>query len=271
MKIKSNKLMKRLMVLFVVLAITAMFSMQAFASVWTFGTSGSGSNPFSPRGYSIIENGSAKWLDSENFDHDGAIAGSQASILYSPGFNETNETDEVEPGTYTIRAWFDKNPQGSSFPQSISSQTSYKDFLVVDIDGAGYVPINTLDASYSVNIANASRSNAVKDPDDNGNQWHVDISMVLKEGEEYTFAFRQGVQANNGNTLVLYVDTINGVAGVAGYVSSNNNDHLSYYLEHANELYVYPLRGSSIGTNDEGYTFYSYTEIPFEHSVTAVS
>ena len=265
---KSNKLPGRLIAVFVVLAITAMFSLQAFASVWTFGTSGSGSNAFAPRGYSIDYYGTELWLGNDYYDHDGNTAGNQKAIkYYQNGFTELNELDTVSTDTFVLHAWFDKNPQGATFPAQVNK--TYKDFLVVSVNGGSYVSINSLGTAYSVTIGDATRSASIADPDGNTNQWCVPITITLPANNTYTFAFLSGVQANNGNTLTIYKSsTTEGVTGYAGYVSTSDTNHLSYYQNNYDSVYEYPVVGSAVGTNSEGYTLYQVSLQPLEHTLT---
>ncbi len=268
---KARKTTKRLMAFFVILAVTAMFSLQAFASVWTFGTSGSGANAFAPRGYSIDYYGTELWLGNDYYDHDGNTSGNQKAIkFYANGYNEPNELDTVSTDTFTLHAWFDKNPQGSTFPSQVNK--TYMDFLVVSVNGGSYVPINTLGTAYNVTISNAVRSSSISDPDGNTNQWCVPISITLPANNSYSFAFLSGVQANNGNTLTIYQSTTTGgVPGYAGYVSTSDTNHLTYYQNNYNQVYEYPVVGSAIGTNSEGYTLYSVSLQPLEHTLTVTT
>ena len=174
---KSKKLSRRLIAFFVVLAVTAMFSLQAFASVWTFSAGTQHNFPFGPRGYSVSDGQDDYWLDTDDYDHDGAMSNKQYSVVYSYGAQESTEVSELDADTYTFKAWFDKNPQGSVFPNAISK--TYKDFLVVSIDGGAFVSLNSLSSPYTVTINNATRSTSVSDPDGHTNQWYVQFTMNL--------------------------------------------------------------------------------------------
>lgn len=271
MKLKSNKLMKRLMAVLVVLAITAMISIQAFASVWTFGTSGSGANAFAPRGYSIDYYGTELWLGNDYYDHDGNTSGNQKAIkFYSNGYTEQNEIATVATDSFTIHAWFDKNPQGTTFPSQVGK--TYKDFLVVSVNGGSYIPINTLGTAYNVTISNAVRSSSIPDPDGNTNQWCVPITITLPANNTYVFAFLSGVQANNGNTLTIYESsTTGGVTGYAGYVSTSDTNHFTYYQNNYTDVYKYPVVGSAVGTDSDGYTLYQVSLQSLEHTLTVTA
>lgn len=269
---KSKKLTRRILALIVVMAVTVVFSLQAFASIWYFGDSGSGSNPFAPRGYSITVSNTEKWLDIDYFDHDGALSGSQIAVSYTYPTNPSeNETSSVGAGTYSMKAWFDKNPKGTTFPSQVGK--TYKDFLVVSIDGGSYVPINSLSGSpYYASVGNADRNSSVKDPDNYGNQWYVPITLTLQEDEEYSFAFLQGIQANNGNTLVIYPGTTTtNLSGYVGYVSADDNAHLSYYSTSGvyDALYQFADITGSLGYDANNHEVKDVDLVDFEHVVSA--
>lgn len=260
------------MAFFVILAVTAMFSLQAFASVWYFGDTGSGSYSFAPRGYSITEGTTEKWMNIDYFDHDGALSGSQIAVSYTYPTNPSeNEASLVGAGTYSIKAWFDKNPKGNTFPSQVGK--TYKDFLVVSIDGDSYVPINSLSGSpYYASVGNADRNSSVKDPDNHGNQWYVPITMTLQEGEEYSFAFLQGIQANNGNTLVIYPGvTTSNLPGYVGYVSADDNALYSYYATSGvfDALYQFANITGSLGYDADNHEVKAVSFVDFEHVITA--
>ncbi|MEG0662408.1 MAG: hypothetical protein RR472_03950, partial [Anaerovoracaceae bacterium] len=81
-------------ILFLTIIMTAM-PMEAFASIWTFGTTGQGNNPFTPRGYLVDTGTGQTWLRS-GFDNSGPV------IQYTGAIN----------GTGFIAA---ANPDGSNY------------------------------------------------------------------------------------------------------------------------------------------------------------
>lgn len=276
-----SKTTKRLLVLFVVLAVTAMFSLQVFASVWTFGNNSQSNKAFAPRGYSVNLDGTEYWLDTSGFDHDGTYSGNNNnraySITYSYGYEESVEIPSLPQGSYTFKAWFDKQPLGSGNSgggnnsaannfMAANSET-YKDFMVVNT-GSGYAKISTLATA----INNATRSTSVADPDGHTNQWYVQFTMNIVSGTTYTFGFEQGIEANNGNTLVIYPGTTTDHQnGYIGYVSADDTAHYTYYYNHRHDVYEYPVVGSSLGTDSNNQTVYAASLYPLEHSVTATA
>lgn len=218
---KSKKTAKRLLAFFVILAITAMFSLQAFASAWIFETDAKKQNTFAPRGYSIaLSSTNEKWLESD-YDHATEKHGNMWCASFGVADN-TLEVNSVSAGTYTMHAWLDKNPTGST----LAGSGNYINYLAVYITNGngvttGPTALTSLDASYNVSISNAVRT--VTDPNNQTNQWCIPFTMTLKADEEYHFVFLRGFEANNGNTLVLYDGiTTTSLTGIIGYIRSSS-------------------------------------------------
>lgn len=276
-----SKTTKRLLVLFVVLAVTSMFSLQAFASVWTFNSSGQGNMPFAPRGYSVKIGNTEYWLNSSGFNHDGKSSGNgnntTYSISYVNGFEEPVEKTSLPEGTYIFKAWFDKQPMGSGAggnnngaPNNFmaANNETYKDFIVVKTGSGSYNPVG-LTASY---VNNAARSASVADPDGHANQWYVEFQMSIVSGTTYTFGFLQGFEANNGNTLVLCPSTtLENNQGYIGFVSADDTNHQTIYNSNRHNEYIYPVIDEDLGDDSDENIVYSIIPKPFEHTLTATT
>lgn len=261
-----SKSSKKILSLILVIVLAFSLTVSASAGLWIFGSSGTGQNPFAPRGYSIVISGTNTWMRS-HYDQDGTIAGSQQSATYSQTWTGT---ENVSAGASQIYAWLDKNPTGSVLPSA--NNKTYKDFLVVRINGGNFQPINTLDSSYNVTISDAIRTT---DPDNHTRQWCIPITMTLKAGESYDFAFYRGFQANNQNTLALFeASEISGVQTYYGYVVADgtyNDNENQMYTQQMNTLYQFMDSYTLIATDANGRGMYSvsFNNEPFYHSVTA--
>ena len=129
------KMLKRFFAMVLVVACVFCFSVNALASVWTFGTGGQGANAFAPRGYSIVYKDSDntyyhEWLDS-SYAHDG-LSGKQRSAYLGTETDEIASLDTDDYEIVAIYAWFDKNPKGYAFS---GNSNSYKDALVYSTTG----------------------------------------------------------------------------------------------------------------------------------------
>lgn len=177
-------------ILIVVLALGLSTTVSS-AITWEFGSSGSGRNPFTPRGYLVDTNKGRHWLNSR-FNNSGPV------VKYT-GVENGVDYLEAEPdggGTYTFYAMTDRNP----WPEK-SDWISYgKLYLAAWKDGERIRNFN----DYAKTPA--GRGDKV-DPSGNGTCWQFTIEgFELEPGAMYEFGFLRGMQANNGITLVLAED-----------------------------------------------------------------
>lgn len=257
---KARKTTKRLMAFFVVLAITAMFSLQAFASAWIFETDAKKQNTFAPRGYSIaLSSTNEKWLESD-YDHATEKHGNMWCASLGTADNSL-EVNSVSAGTYTLHAWLDKNPTGSTLAGS-GNYVNYLAVYITDANGntTGPTALTNLSSSYNVSISSAIRT--VTDPNGQTNQWCIPFTMTLKADEVYNFVFLRGFEANNGNTLVLYDGiTTTSLTGIIGYIrsSSYTTAEQTAYNNMKNTEYEYFDLDNAIplGTDASGNDVYS--------------
>ena len=277
----KTRLSKRIIAVIVVMALTVLFAVQAFAGAWIFGTGGSGANAFAPRGYSIAVSGVDTWMDSD-YDHDGTVSGGQPSATYiGDNLSDPNYVDPETEVRYvsastsaTIRAWFDKNPQGSTLPGTVSK--TYRDFVAVKIDGGSMIPLidlPTYNNAYSVTVGTASR---ITDPDGATNQWQVPITMNLISGHTYQFVFLRGLEAKNGISCVLYpsvTDDDDAFTGVIGYINNSNytSAESAEYASHYADIYQYVdisrSNTQTLGIDANNNTVYSVVPLDFIHTI----
>ncbi len=177
-------------ILIVVLALGLSTTVSS-AITWEFGSSGSGRNPFTPRGYLVDTNKGRHWLNSR-FNNSGPV------VKYT-GVENGVDYLEAEPdggGTYTFYAMTDRNP----WPEK-SDWISYgKLYLAAWKDGERIRNFNDYVKTP------AGRGDKV-DPSGNGTCYQFTIEgFELESGSKYEFGFLRGMQANNGITLVLAED-----------------------------------------------------------------
>lgn len=265
---KSKKMIRRILAVIVVMALTVVFAVQAFAGAWLFGSSGQGTNPFSPRGYSIaVPSGNTsveKWLVSD-YDHAQTKAGNKWTATVGTNDNSL-EISSISAGRYTFHAWLDKNPTGSGLC------TNYKSNLAVYIGNAS-TPTKLIDLSgtYAVSIGDATT--AYTDANNQTNQWSIPFTMTLQAGETYRFVFLRGFEANNSNTLVLYPSNVGTTAGYVGYVTSSNTstDEEDLYDASLNDVYTFVTGKTSLGQDSSNRYVYALTTASFEHQITATT
>lgn len=267
---KTKKMIRRVLAVFVVMALTVVFAVQAFAGSWLFGSTGQGTNPFSPRGYSIaMPSGNTtveKWLVSD-YDHAQSKAGNKWTATVGTNDNSL-EISSISAGTYTFHAWLDKNPTGSGLC------SNYKTNLAVYIDSDS-TPTTLTDLvgddDYDVSIGDATT--AYTDPNSQANQWSIPFTMTLQAGESYRFVFLRGFEANNSNTLVLYPSSVGNNQGYIGYVTSSSptSSEESLYSSAKNDVYTFITSKSSLGQDSNNRYVYSITTAAFEHQLAATA
>ena len=177
-------------ILIVVLALGLSTTVSS-AITWEFGSSGSGRNPFTPRGYLVDTNKGRHWLNSR-FNNSGPV------VKYT-GVENGVDYLEAEPdggGTYTFYAMTDRNP----WPEKSDWIGYGKLYLAAWKDGERIWNFNDYVKTP------AGRGDKV-DPSGNGTCYQFTIEgFELEPGSKYEFGFLRGMQANNGITLVLAED-----------------------------------------------------------------
>jgi len=252
-------------------------TVQAFAATAPFGTAGSGANPFTPRGYSIVENCTQYWLDS-NYTHTYKIPTDNVHFpIWSDENNPANpltKTYYVTSGEKQMYAWLNKGQlsNGYNLPFqrgfTTDSTVDVRDFFTVSINDGPFVSIPSVDSKGYNAFGFACRT--IIDPDGLTNDWVYPLTFTLKPGTKYTFAFTRGFAANNGMSLILSPDvTADGKAGYTGvfqtpFVTAEQDQWAAHKLD----IYQYAKSYTALGTGvNTGKTVYSVEFKDFYHTL----
>jgi hypothetical protein len=206
------------------------------AAIWLFGSSGSGQNPFTPRGYMISIEGQNYWLSS-GYDNSGA------NVVYTGARNGIDYLEATPPGggTYNIYAQTDRNPLVS------------RDYLAVYKNGSRM--------SLAPYAGAPSRGDIIN-PNGLSSAWVIPIrGFVFDPGSVYEFIFLRGMQANNGITLALAPGTLPG--RYLGYYQNPSGAELNdYYAQSGLEYRFVESYSQETTTNEFNVNF-----IPMRFSV----
>lgn len=179
---------RRILTALLMTAVIFSGTVQCFADVWEFGTSGKGRNPFTPRGYLVDTDNGQHWL-SNMYNNSGSV------IRYSGVRNGVDylEAKKSDGSNYTFYAMTDRNPYSDK-----KDWVAYgKKYMFAYKDGVRI-------SNFTDYIQTPARRGDKVDPSGNGTCWVFPIEgFELKPGSLYEFGFLRGMQANNGITLVL--------------------------------------------------------------------
>ncbi len=179
---------RRILTALLMTAVIFSGTVQCFADVWEFGTSGKGRNPFTPRGYLVDTDNGQHWL-SNMYNNSGSV------IKYSGVRNGVDylEVKKSDGSNYTFYAMTDRNPYSDK-----KDWVAYgKKYMFAYKDGVRI-------SNFTDYIQTPARRGDKVDPSGNGTCWVFPIEgFELKPGSLYEFGFLRGMQANNGITLVL--------------------------------------------------------------------
>lgn len=279
---KVTKINKKLLSLLMAIALLSALSIQSFASTWYFGTTGSGSNPFSARGYSILEdtNNDGKkenvWLQS-HYTHS-APAGNVPGAIWS---DTITGTYYVTSGEKQMYAWLDKGQSPNSFDFPLQrgftsdSTVDVRNFFMVSINDGGFVSVISVAAKGKDAFGFAVQS-GITSPDNNTG-WVYPLTFNLKPGTKYTFAFTRGFVANNGISLILAKDvTSDGKVGYTGQIQCDRTNNKYYctpsemaeWSTHKLDMYQYAYSFTKLGTiaTDPNHFVYSVDFRDFYHT-----
>lgn len=185
---RAERTIRIVMITIVAMAIVFSGTVQCFADVWEFGTSGKGRNPFTPRGYLVDTDNGQHWL-SNLYNNSGSV------IRYSGVRNGVDylEAKKSDGSNYTFYAMTDRNPY-----------TSKKDWIAYGKKYMFAYKDGVRISNFTDYIQTPARRGDKVDPSGNGTCWVFPIEgFELKPGSLYEFGFLRGMQANNGITLVL--------------------------------------------------------------------
>lgn len=236
----------------IILILMMLWSMTASlvsADTWEFGTSGTGKNPFTPRGYLVDTEKGRHWLSSP-YDNSGPV------IRYSGVKNGVDylEAKKSDGSNYTFYAMTDRNPWTDK-----SSWVGYgKKYLFAYKNGERIWNFNDYVQTP------ATRGDKV-DPSGNGTCWVFKIEgFELEPGCKYEFGFLRGMQANNGITLVLAEDEKGNTTGYIQQTSSGlTKAEKAKYDREKNQEFEF-ISSWQKKSNGEGFTV---NRVPMRFSV----
>lgn len=188
---RKHKFVRWISIYVLLLVMAGTSTSVVFAKTWEFDSSASGSNSFMPRGYLVDTGKGRHWLSSP-FDNSGPVtkyAGVKSGIDYL-------EAKKPDGSDYTFYAMTDRNPWTDK-----SDWIAYqKKYLFAYKDGRRISNFNDY-------IHTPAVRGDKWNPSGQGTCWVFKIEgFELKPGCQYEFGFLRGMQANNGNTLVLAED-----------------------------------------------------------------
>lgn len=284
---KKKRSSKKFFTLILSVVLMLSMSVQVFAATSAFGTGGSGSNPFSPRGYSIVEGGKQYWLQS-NYTHTYKRPTDNVhSAIWADTTNPSNpltQTYYVTSGQKQMYAWVDKGQDTSAFNMpyqrgfTSDPNVDVRNFFVVSINDGPFVSIPSVESTGDgFNKALRDRSEYASapgyisaDPDGLTGDWVYPLTFTLKSGTKYTFAYARGLIANNNMSLILSPDkTAGGIEGYAGVLQgpSLTQTEKDLWAKHCNDIYqyVYGLKEQGTGVST-GNTVYKVDFKDFYHT-----
>lgn len=177
-------------------------SICASAQVWVFGTAGPGQNPFTAKGFAIkTENGKIQWLYSKfnngGYDENGNMVMQDGGTVYTGTDNGVQYINaaKADGTTYQLYAFTNRNPRIYEYMFAYKKVSKNGDFTPIsDFISRLGSPIRT-------------STDLTEFPNGINQQWAVPINnFAFEPGTLYEFGFQQGMQANNGISLVLQDD-----------------------------------------------------------------
>ncbi len=187
-----STLKKRVLSLVIAIIIIATTSIPAFAAVWAFGATGSGNNPFNPRGYYLItKDGTSHWLSSK-------------FITPSDGYEKTEELGRAVKYTGVVSGldYVKAEDVDRLFVATDRNPTPGHKYLVGYSKNGKSKPFKKING-FSDMIKTPGRNNPANADPNGGQGWCIPIELDFTPGTYYEFAFLRGMQANNGTTCVI--------------------------------------------------------------------
>ncbi len=217
------------------LLLLAGLTIPAGAVTWEFGTAGKGENAFMPRGYLIAAEDGLHWLSSR-FDNSGS------TTMYTSKLNGVSYIDatKVDGSGYTLYAFTDRNPLVYQYLIAYKNGELIPDF-----------------SSYAGAPGRLSGLEGLG----SGANWAIPIQgFQFEPGCYYEFAFRRGMQANNGVTLVFSNDGL-------GYIQNpETEEEIAKYEADKDKEYQFI---SSYWREDleDGSYIYNFNLVPMRFTV----
>lgn len=240
------------------LVFSCAFCISATAQVWVFGSSGQGQNPFTAKGYAIkTESGKIQWLyskfDNGGYDDNGNMHMQDGGTVYTGTDNGVQYINaaKADGTTYQLYAFTNRNPSVCKNFMFASQRKSKNGEVASISDFSTYVgdPIRT-----STNLAEF--------PNGMNQQWAIPINnFAFEPGTLYEFGFLQGMQANNGISMVLQDDGANHYYGYLMAPYSAGEQALYDKMKNVEYQFI------SSYTKVEGTSYYNVHFVPMRFSV----
>ncbi|KZL92275.1 hypothetical protein [Clostridium magnum] len=204
------------------LIIVFVCSISVSANVWVFGSSGTGNNPFTAKGFAIkTESGQVKWLYSKfsngGYDANGDIIMQDGGTSYTGndwGLKYISAA-KSDGKSYDLFAMTNRNPKVYNYMFAYKKQSQKGKFTPIsNFTSCLGAPIQT-----SVDL--------LEFPNGIDHELAIPINnFVFEPGTLYEFGFQQGMRANNGISLVLSGDSIGHYYGYLKYPFSPDEQAL---------------------------------------------
>lgn len=251
--------MKKLGIKYLISALifSCAFCISASAQVWVFGSAGQGQNPFTAKGYAIkTESGKIQWLyskfDNGGYDENGNMHMQDGGTVYTGTDNGVQYINaaKADGTTYQLYAFTNRNPLIYNFMFAYQRKSQNGEFAPVsDFNSHLGTPIRT-------------STDLTEFPNGTNQQWAIPINnFVFEPGTLYEFGFDQGMQANNGISMVLQDDGANHYYGylMSPYTASEQ----ALYDKMKNVEYQF----ISSYTKVDGTNYYNVHFVPMRFSV----
>lgn len=243
--------------LILALVFSCAFCISASAQVWVFGSSGQGQNPFTAKGYAIkTESGKIQWLyskfDNGGYDENGNMNMQDGGTVYTGTDNGVQYINaaKADGTTYQLYAFTNRNPLVYNFMFAYQKKSQNGDFTpVANFTSRLGTPIRT-------------STNLTEFPNGINQQWAIPINnFVFEPGTLYEFGFQQGMEANNGISMVLQDDGANHYYGYLMSPYSASEQALYDKMKNVEYQFI------SSYTKVEGTNYYNVNFVPMRFSV----
>ena len=184
------------------LVIVFAYSIPASAQVWIFGSSGQGQNPFTAKGFAIkTESGKIQWLyskfDNGGYDDNGNMYMKDGGTIYTGTNNGVQYINAVKADgkPYQLYAFTNRNPAVYTYMFAYQKKSQ----------NGNFTPISNFTSCLGTPIRTSL--DPTEFPNGIDTQWAIPINnFIFEPGTLYEYGFQQGMQANNGISMVLKDD-----------------------------------------------------------------
>lgn len=239
------------------LIIVLLCSISVSAHVWVFNSSGSGQNPFTTKGFAIkTESGKVQWLyskfDNGGYDDNGNIIMQDGGTNYTGKDNGVQyiNTKKADGKPYQLYAFTNRNPLIYNFMFAYQKKSEKGDFT----------PISGFTSCLGAPIRTSTDLSEF--PNGINQQWAIPINnFIFEPGTLYEFGFQQGMQANNGISLVLKDDGAHHYYGYLQYPYSADEQTLYDKMKYVEYQFI------SSYTKVDGTDYFNVNFVPMRFSV----